>query len=154
MTEFPGPEPRGPNVPPGPLPYPGPYPDGPYPPAPYPLQYQGFPPAPPRSTNGLAVASLTLGIVGLFTTTLFIGFALGIAAVVTGVSARGRARREGTHEGGMAVAGIVLGVIATVVGLVFCAILAFLLSSDWFNETYQHCLGEHNGMSEYCEQYR
>ena len=105
--------------------------------------------------NGLAVASLVIGIGALVTSPVLIGLGLGIAAVVIGVLARRRVKRgETAHGGGVALVGVVLGVIATAIGLVVGAILVFGFATGQFNSTYQHCLGEHNGMAQYCEQYR
>jgi len=161
MTEFPGVAPGQSSVPPGP---PGgaqslSYPPGPYPPGTYrPPQYPQFAPVPPRPTNGLAVASLVVGIVALVTSPLCIGLGLGVVAVAMGVTARRRVKRGEAADGGPAHAGIVLGSMAIVIGLVVGAILVAIfvigIATDQFNETYQHCLLEHNGMSQYCEQYR
>jgi Domain of unknown function (DUF4190) len=150
MTEFSGTESGESSVPMGPPPgaplYS--YPAGAYPPP-------GFPPTPAGPSNGLAVASLLIGIVGLVTSPILIGLVLGIAAVAMGVVARRRIKRgETAHGGGLALVGVVLGVLATGIGLAVSAIIAFGFATDQFNSTYQHCLGEHNGMSQYCEQYR
>jgi hypothetical protein len=161
MTEFRGTESGDPAGPPrGALPYS--YPPGAYPPPQYPQfpQYPQYPQFPPTgSSNGLAIAALVTGIVGLVTSPLCIGLGLGIAAVAMGVAARRRVKRgEAADGGGLALAGIVLGILATVVGVVTGAILAaifgFGIATDQFNEDYQHCLGEHNGMAQYCQQYR
>jgi len=98
---------------------------------------------------------MSMGAVGLITAPFLVGLGLGIAAVVTGVSARRRVQRgEATDGGGIALVGIVLGILATLVGLAVCVIIAIGIATDQFNEDYQHCLGYHNGMSEYCKQYR
>lgn len=85
---------------------------------------------------------------------VFVGLGLGIAAVAMGLAARRWVKRGEATHGGVALAGIVLGMLATVVGLAIGAILVVGLATDQFNEDYQRCLGEHNGHSEYCEQYR
>ena len=73
------------------------YPAGYWQPSPY-QQVQ------PRRTDGLAVASMVLGIVWVF----WIG---SILAVIFGHVARRRIAREGTAGRGMATAGLVLGYI-------------------------------------------
>jgi hypothetical protein len=94
-----------------------------YPPPGYqqypPSGYQQYPPPgyqqyPSQSTNGLAIASMVLGILCLYG----VG---SILALVFGYSARKTIRESGGTQkgGGMAVAGIVLGYI----GLVGVAIL-------------------------------
>ncbi|MFI5532121.1 DUF4190 domain-containing protein [Kitasatospora sp. NPDC051853] len=79
-----------------------PYPGAPYPGAPYPGQpvWQG-PPPPAPGTNGMAVASLVLGILGLFCLAWTLGLGLGIAALR-------QLKRRPQRGKGMAVAGIVL----------------------------------------------
>ena len=59
---------------------------------------------PPQTTNGLAVASLVLGIIWMF----WIG---SIRAVIFGYIGKGQIDRSGGTQGGrgLAVAGIVLG---------------------------------------------
>jgi hypothetical protein len=77
----------------------------------------------PPSTNGSAVASLVLGIVGLLTCgyTFFIAPVL---AVVLGVKARRQIRESGQQGDGMALAGIITGVIGLVVS---AAIVIFFI---------------------------
>jgi hypothetical protein len=139
---------------PGGSPYgspPYPYQPGPYPPAVPP--YSGFPPAPIAPRNGLAVGSLVVGIVALLAMwTVFGSAALGIIAVVLGATARGRVRRGEATNGGVATAGIVLGIVAAVAPIVLLVGLAVF--TDAFNEDYQHCIGYHPGDEQACEQYR
>jgi hypothetical protein len=71
----------------------------------------GYPP-PPR-TNGLAIASMVLGILWLY----WVG---SILALVFGYVARKQIRERGEAGGGMATAGIVLGWVGVgVLGLAF-----------------------------------
>jgi hypothetical protein len=84
-----GSQPAGP--PPQGAPYPGPY-----------AQPYGYPYAPPPRTNGLAIASMVLGIVWIY----WIG---SILALVFGYIAKRQIRERGDAGGGMATAGIVLG---------------------------------------------
>jgi hypothetical protein len=97
----------------GPLyPYPPGYPAPPYGPA---------RPAAPK--NGLGIAALVLAVVGLLSVaTVFAPIVLGAIAVILGVVGRGRAKRGIADNGGVAIAGIVLGGLAIVVGLAFIAI--------------------------------
>jgi len=83
--------------PPAPQPY-GPLPYGqPYGPPPY-----GYGYLPPQRTNGLAIASMVLGIVWIY----WIG---SILALIFGYIAKKQIRERGQGGGGMATAGIVLG---------------------------------------------
>jgi hypothetical protein len=83
---------------------PGSYPPG-YPPSP---SYHAGPQPPVAPKNGLGIASLVLAVVGL----------LSVATVI----AHARAKRGTADNGGVAIAGIVLGGLAVVVGLAFIAI--------------------------------
>jgi hypothetical protein len=100
-----------PQVPPPPgQPWP---PQGPSPPPPQQAgawQQRPWPGQAPR-TNGLAIASLVLGIVGL----VFFVFLMipPILALIFGLVSHGQIRRSGGAQtgSGMAVAGIVMGII-------------------------------------------
>ena len=100
--------------------------------------------AAPAATNGHAVAALTLGIAGLV---LFVASGFGLVFVlnlpcsvlawVFGVRGMRRADRgEGVHQRGMARAGMVLGVVGTVVGVmaVVAWALGFLFSEHLRDE--------------------
>lgn len=81
----------------------------------------GYPPhPPPPSTNGMAVASMVLGIVGVILGWLLMGVP-SVLAVIFGHVALAAIRRTGQHGRGMAIAGLVTGYI--VVGIVALLIL-------------------------------
>lgn len=75
---------------------------------------------PSRSRNGVATASLVLGVIAVLIAWLPVIFAIGIVlaiiAIALGVSARGRAKANG-ETSGAATAGIVTGAIALVTSL-------------------------------------
>ncbi len=73
---------------------------------------------PDAPRNEFGVASLILGLVGLITCWLLIGVPFGIAAVITGDIGRGRVKRGQANNPRVATAGIVLGAVAIVAGLV------------------------------------
>ena len=123
-----------PPAPPSPPPPPqqgqygyGPYP-GAYPPAPqqpyggYPGYpgYPGYAPPPTAPKNGLGIASLVTAIIGLLT--VFGGIALGVVAVILGFIARGRVKRGEANNGGVAIAGIVLGLLGIAVSIAAIAV--------------------------------
>lgn len=104
--------------------YPGSYPPPPQGP------YGGYPGGYPMQTapkNGLGIASLIVAIIGLLS--VFGGILLGVVAVILGVLGRGRAKRGEATNGGVAVAGIVLGVLGIIV-----SIAAIVLTVQFANE--------------------
>ena len=110
-----------------------------------------MPPNPPK--NGLGVASLIVGVVALAASvTLIGGVVLGLVALIIGLAARSRVRRGEATNGGVAIAGIVLGTFATVVPVIIVLVLVF--GTEAFNEDYLHCIGYHPGHEESCAQYR
>ncbi len=93
---------------------------GGYPPPP---PYGGYPPQAAAPKNGLGIASLVLAVIGLLSVaTVFAPLALGVVAVIFGFIGHARAKRGTANNGGVAIAGIVLGGLAIVVGLAFVAI--------------------------------
>ena len=113
-------------------PYPGgPYPGGPYPGGPYeggypppPMQYGDYYPAGPAvPKNGLGTAALVIAIVALISSVSVVGgILLGVVAVILGFIARGRVKSGEANNGGVALAGIILGIISIIAGLAFIAI--------------------------------
>ena len=127
---------------PGPYP-PGAYPSGVYqggyppPPMPYGDYYQAAPAAP---KNGLGIAALVVAVIALLGSFSIIGGILGgVIAVILGVIGRGRAKQGEANNGGVALAGIVLGVIAIIVSLVFIPIYVGLFK-DIGGGGYLECL--------------
>lgn len=104
-------------------PQPGPYPGG-YPP---PLSPYG-PPPPMRLKNGLGIASLVLAVVGLLSVWVpvlnIVSIVLGLVAIVIGSIGRRRVKHGVANNGGVAIAGIVLGALAIIVGVAFIALWA------------------------------
>jgi len=105
--------PAGGGYPPPGYPYPYPVP-GQYP------GHPGYPPPGPRSAprNGAGIAALVVAIAGIVTALSVIGgVVLGIVAMVLGFVGHGRAKRGEADNGGVAIAGIVLGALAVVAGI-------------------------------------
>jgi hypothetical protein len=69
--------------------------------------------------NGMAVASLVLGLIGL----LILGPLMGILAIIFGGLGIGKANRLGGKGKGMAIAGLVLGIVDILVFLVIIAVM-------------------------------
>jgi hypothetical protein len=71
-----------------------------------------------RTGNGLAIASLVCGLVGIF---LF-NIILGPLAIIFGAVSWGRANR-GAQNKGMAVAGVILGIVDVALFALFLALV-------------------------------
>lgn len=92
--------------------------------------------AAPTSTNGLAVGSMITGVVSLvFGLCCFLGALGGIVAVVLGFVARSQVNGSGGRQsgGGQALAGIITGGLAILIGVGF-QVLGLLLGT-WNFET-------------------
>jgi len=83
------------------------------PPPPPPWAGDPWAPQGPRPTDGFAVASLVTGVLGL-----------GAVPLALGIVALQRVRRSGAAGHGMAVAGVVLGAVSLVAGLVLAVAFA------------------------------
>ncbi|SEG83468.1 protein of unknown function [Nonomuraea solani] len=82
------------------------------------------PPQPPRSTNGMAVASLVCGIIGL----VFCGVT-SIPGVILGHIALNKIKRTGEEGSGMAVGGLVTSYITVAIWLLCWLIFGGMLLS-------------------------
>jgi hypothetical protein len=125
-----------PGYPPPPSgPYQGGYP--PPPPQPYSTGYPGYPgyqgypgyegggyaPPPAAPKNGLGIAALVVAILSLpAVLTVFGGFVLGLVAIVLGFIGYRRAKKGEATNGGIAIAGIVIGLLGIVLN---AALIAF-----------------------------
>ena len=119
---YPPPPPPGAAYPPPPggAYTPPPPPGGAYPaPPPMPYHYEGGA-APAVARNGLGTAALVLSIIGvLLCWTVFGGIILGLVAVILGFVGYSRVKRNEATNGGVAIAGIILGFLAMIAGAVF-----------------------------------
>ncbi|MGW6456110.1 DUF4190 domain-containing protein [Streptomyces sp. NPDC055078] len=93
--------------------------------------YPGYPqtgwqqPATPQ--NGLGITAMVLGILSVCLFCLYgvVGIILGILALIFGILGRKRVKRGEATNGGMALSGIILGVVGIVLGAVFIALLVW-----------------------------
>ncbi|MGK4579017.1 DUF4190 domain-containing protein [Kitasatospora sp. HPMI-4] len=119
-------------------------PYGAYPHSPYP-QGPGYGMQPPAGNNGLAVAAMVLGIIGLITSMVFIGGLLGVIGLILGIVALAKARRVGAGRG-MAIAGVVTSSIAIVVSILLVVFTVWIAhkaeSCEQYRGTdqYQQCV--------------
>ncbi|GAA2443175.1 hypothetical protein GCM10010191_69490 [Actinomadura vinacea] len=81
--------------------------------------YGGGPPVAPRN-NGMAITSMVLGIIGVVTCG---GILFSVGAIIFGHVAQSQIRRTGEQGGGMAVAGLVLGYIFALIGLIYWIVI-------------------------------
>ena len=115
MSEPDRPETPPSNPPPPPPPQYGAYPAS-YPPPP-PVPYAaGFTPPPTGPKNGLGIAALVIAIIALLS--VVGGVVLGVVAIILGFIGWGRAKRGEATNGGVAVAGIVLGLLSIIEAVV------------------------------------
>ena len=107
----------------------------------------GFTNAPPvsnlppeRPGNGLAVAGLVCGIIGLvFCWIPFLGWILAILGIIFGAIGNGKANR-GAKGKGLAMAGLITGVLGLVLGVALFAWWAKQASEARYNYRYQGAL--------------
>ncbi len=119
---------------PAPNPYQaGPPPGGPHPaylPYGYPQQvYAVHPYAIGRRTNGLAIASMVTSLIALATICLYglPTFVLGPVGAIMGHITRRRIRTTGEEGDGMALAGIIIGWVATGLALLWLVVLVLVI---------------------------
>jgi hypothetical protein len=137
MTATP-PEPpdRGPTPPPSPPPASSPPPGAPTPPPAPPAAGQqtagyGYQTGP--KTNGLAIASLVLGIAGLV---FYVCGVASILALVFGYMAKGQIDRDPANQGGrgMALAGIIMGWIGVAILVIFWVVVIIIAATTDNND--------------------
>ena len=122
-----------PGVPPPPPPG-GAYP--PPPPQPYAGGGYGGPPVAPK--NGLGITALILAILGLLACWIpivgIVGGVLGLIAIVLGFLGRGRAKRGEATNGGVAMAGIILGFLAVLACIAVTVLSVFFWNKLGFGD--------------------
>jgi uncharacterized protein DUF4190 len=96
-------------------------------------------------TNGLATASLVLGILSsVLFFTLVIAWILAILAIIFGAIGVSRAN-QGAPNRSMAVAGLVLGIAGLVIGIFFVALITTSVRQvDHFGPSVQFCMNSRN----------
>lgn len=115
---------------------------GGYPPPP-PQPYSGYGTPPQMMRNGLGVAALVVALLSLpAALTIIGGLILGITAIVLGFMGRGRVSRGEANNGGVAVAGIVLGALGVLLSLVLIVVAVVFgrWFMDWGGRDYFDCM--------------
>ncbi|WP_069170429.1 DUF4190 domain-containing protein [Streptomyces griseus] len=133
--------PNGPGVPGGQYGYPAA-------PVPAAAPYSGYPGYPgyggqpawgPAPANGLGVAAMVLGIIAVVGFCMWgFGIILGILALIFGIIGRGRAKRGEATNGGMALAGIILGSVSIVISAIFLGFLIWAIANDESGSDYEY----------------
>ncbi len=84
---------------------------------------------PRKTTSGLAVASLVLGVLAVLTGWIVVGGVLGILAIIFGAVSLSNIKKDPSKTGkGMAIAGLVTGII----GVIITVVVLFLITSTGF----------------------
>jgi hypothetical protein len=104
---------------------------------------------PPKPKNGMGVAALVFGILALLLIWLPVaGLILGLLAIIFGVIGRGRVRKQQATNGGVALTGLILGVLTFLLNLLW-TIVFFVVGVTFLNlgggqtlQQYQDCLGQ------------
>jgi hypothetical protein len=103
----------------------------------------GAPPVRPR--NGFGIAALVLGLLALVLSwTIIGGIVFGILALIFGLLGRARAKRGESTNGGLSVAGVVLGVIGLLIAIGLLVLGVSLLNSP-AGQSYRQCLQQAGG---------
>ena len=91
-------------------------------------------PSSARPSNGVGVAALVLGVASLVAAVSFVLFPLalpgGLFATILGIIAVSRGRARGVTSHGQAIAGIVCGVLALVVVVVFAVRIGTFVANN------------------------
>ncbi len=105
-------------------------------------QNDNYPPPnpyqPPR-TNGKSIAAMVLGIVSIVLP--YIGFIIGILAIIFSAISLKEIKRTGEQGRGMAIAGLVCGIVGTVIYAIIILLIVFAIffyadSYDSFNSDF------------------
>lgn len=109
----------------------------------------GPPPLPPR--NGVGIAALVLGIVGILTSWILVGGLLGVVAIALGIIGVVRAAKGIATNRGVAIGGLVLGVLSVLASVAVALIVWSFFSAIGGTEFYdclQQSVGDQSAMAQ------
>jgi len=86
----------------------------------------------PVGKNGLAVAAMVLGVIGLISSIVFVGGLFGVIGLILGIVALKKAKRTGVGRG-MSITGVVTSFIAIV------ASVLVVIFMTWYADKTQKC---------------
>lgn len=90
--------------------------------------YPGNYPGQPQKTSGKAIAALVLGICAICVP--YVGFVVGIVAIVMGIVARKELKRNPSLKGdGLALTGLILGIVGLVLWILILTVAAAFVTS-------------------------
>ena len=112
-----------------------------------------MPPSSTRPRNGLGVAALVLGVASLVAAVSFVLFPLGLLggliAAVLGIIALTRGRTKGATNAGQASAGLICGVLALAVAIVFSVrVGTFVARNTNVFTSFDNCIAKASNRSE------
>ncbi|MGU3436164.1 DUF4190 domain-containing protein [Actinomycetes bacterium M1A6_2h] len=100
----------------------------------------GQPPVSPK--NGFGLAALILGILSILAFWSFgFGIVLGLLAILFGFLGRSRVKKRVATNGGVALTGIVLGIIGVIAGIAFLWIVVWAADKVGFTD-YASCISD------------
>lgn len=92
-----------------------------------PFENQEYYSPPPAKTNGKSVAALVLGILAIIVP--YIGFLLGIVAIILSAISLKEIRVSHEQGRGMAIAGLVCGIVGTLIYAILILIIVIAIAS-------------------------
>lgn len=98
-----------------------------------------------RPRNGMGIAALVLGLFALLLSwTIIGGIIFGLLALIFGLLGRGRAKRGEATNGGMSIAGLVLGVVGALISIGLVVLGVSLVNSP-AGQDYRQCIEQSGG---------
>jgi hypothetical protein len=105
----------------------------------------GYDAPPTRPRNGFGIAALILGLFALLASwTVIGGIVFGVLALIFGLLGQARAKRGESTNGGMSVAGVVLGIIGMLIAIGLLVLGISLLNSP-MGQNYRQCVQQASG---------
>ncbi|MGH3941026.1 MAG: DUF4190 domain-containing protein [Pseudonocardiaceae bacterium] len=99
----------------------------------------------PAPRNGFGIAALVLGVLALLSSwTILGGILLGLLALIFGLLGRGRAKRGEATNGGMSIAGAVLGAVGLLIAIGLIVLGVSIFNSP-AGRDYQQCVEQSGG---------
>ncbi|MDH6226565.1 MULTISPECIES: DUF4190 domain-containing protein [Streptomyces] len=92
------------------------------------MPYAPAPPAAPQQPkNGLGTAALVLGIIGVVLAFFYVGGLLGLLALIFGIIGLGKVKKGEATNKGVALTGLILGVVSMVITIAMVIFTVFLV---------------------------